>query len=894
MKKQKVCALFCIAAISMSLATPAKADDRYPSLNETEETLYEKENQEEYELPDDIVVDSNNQSQEQQTTEEGTDSTEISDDEITTDRNNTSDGFNSIPEPGASEEAAELAIPDNGWYTDSYGNTFFYKQGKKLRNCIVELEDADGSVYGYYFDPQGVMARYFSYVVTNCLNINGYASNGTVKADKDGHLLEGWQYDSDTDTYTYYGKYYIQYRSSILEENGLLYYFNADGLLERGSEVVIDGILYDADENGVLTVRENPGKTGWIFVDEVWYYYQDGKLLTDTCATINGEEYYFGYSGQMLTGIIYDENLRNYRFAEASGKVVHATGWYYYTPSKKWYWFEKEGIVSISTFVTVNGKQFYLSKDGKMETGVFYVGSVENGHPVDRAFYADEYGAVSKVPGWKLSNGNWYYVKTNGEAAHSEVVHVNGKSYYLASDGIMGRGFIKDIWDGSESYTYIADASSGALLKSQWGKVGNDWYYAGWNWKMCKSQWIQGKYYVDAQGKMVIGAQQIDGTTYVFDEDGAKAAVIGEKNGWQLIDGDWYYATNGKPYNGWLNHTYYLQNGKMLADATVPGENATDSSSYVGADGAVQTGWILTLDGTWLYAEKNTQTEQAVLVKDCWKRIDGKWYYFDGISMVSDTVMEIDGKVSRFASGGAWMGYIAKTGWLNTASGKTYYILADGSLNTENMELDGNLYYFNTDGSLLKNAVFFKEDTSDGSVILRWINAQGNWDTGIGWRRTSKGDWVYCNGKDLATGNQVINGKSYRFDYNGIMVSDCCIKEENDNRYALYDKNGFRTYLSTGWYLNKESSGDVWYYCQNGRPYTGNVGAYYVQDGRMVTGMFAGYMYDNDGRLVTNRWVYLSNKWYYAGNAGKIYKGTCYVNGKAYLFDQNGAMIKAL
>ena len=72
MKKQKVCALFCIAAISMSLATPAKADDRYPSLNETEETLNEKENQEEYELPDDIVVDSNNQSQEQQTTEEGT------------------------------------------------------------------------------------------------------------------------------------------------------------------------------------------------------------------------------------------------------------------------------------------------------------------------------------------------------------------------------------------------------------------------------------------------------------------------------------------------------------------------------------------------------------------------------------------------------------------------------------------------------------------------------------------------------------------------------------------------------------------------------------------------------------------------------------------------------
>lgn len=672
----------------------------------------------------------------------------------------------------------------------------------------------------------------------------------------------------------------------------MLYYFNADGLLERGSEVVIDGILYDADENGVLTVRENPGKTGWIFVDEVWYYYQDGKLLTDTCATINGEEYYFGYSGQMLTGIIYDENLRNYRFAEASGKVVHATGWYYCTPSKKWYWFEKEGIVSISTFVTVNGKQFYLSKDGEMETGVFYVGSVENGHPVDRAFYADEYGAVSKVPGWKLSNGNWYYVKTNGEAAHSEVVHVNGKSYYLASDGIMGRGFIKDIWDGSESYTYIADASSGALLKSQWGKVGNDWYYAGWNWKMCKSQWIQGKYYVDAQGKMVIGAQQIDGTTYVFDEDGAKAAVIGEKNGWQLIDGDWYYAVNGKVYNGWLNHTYYLKNGKMCTETTVPAESDADKYSYVGADGTIQNGWVYTLAEQWLYAKKDAQTGRPTLVRDCWEKINGKWYYFDGIYMVSGTVMELEGKVNQFAASGAWMGYITKEGWVDTASGETYYIKADGSINKENMEIDGIFYYFYDWGPLMTN-VSIEETDSDGNTDLWWINSQGILDAHSGWKWAPGGIWSYNDGYGLVTGNRVINGKMYRFYGDGMMVNDCYMEEE-DGRYALYDKNGIRTYVSTGWYLNKETDGDVWYYFQNGRPYTGNVGAYYVQDGRMVTGMFAGYMYDNDGRLVTNRWVYLSNKWYYAGNTGKIYKGTCYVNGKAYLFDQNGAMIKVL
>lgn len=56
----------------------------------------------------------------------------------------------------------------------------------------------------------------------------------------------------------------------------------------------------------------------------------------------------------------------------------------------------------------------------------------------------------------------------------------------------MRRGFIKDIWDDSESYTYIADASSGALLKSQWGKL-----YTG-------TCYVNGKAYLfNSEGEMV-------------------------------------------------------------------------------------------------------------------------------------------------------------------------------------------------------------------------------------------------------------------------------------------------------------------------------------------------------------------------------------------------------
>ena len=115
---------------------------------------------------------------------------------------------------------------------------------------------------------------------------------------------------------------------------------------------------------------------------------------------------------------------------------------------------------------------------------------------------------------------------------------------------------------------------------------------------------------------------------------------------------------------------------------------------------------------------------------------------------------------------------------------------------------------------------------------------------------------------------------------------------EENGRYFLIDENGKWTSISNGWHLNKEYGGNKWYYFQNGRPYTGNVGRYAVDHGEMITGMREGYMFDDNGLLITNRWVYLSNTWYYAGSTGKLYTGTRTVNGKTYLFDRSGALIK--
>lgn len=61
--------------------------------------------------------------------------------------------------------------------------------------------------------------------------------------------------------------------------------------------------------------------------------------------------------------------------------------------------------------------------------------------------------------------------------------------------------------------------------------------------------------------------------------------------------------------------------------------------------------------------------------------------------MVENTLMKIGGQVSRFASGGAWQGYVNTTGWVSVG-GEWYYINTDGTLNTEDKVINGHMYHF--------------------------------------------------------------------------------------------------------------------------------------------------------------------------------------------------------
>ena len=252
--------------------------------------------------------------------------------------------------------------------------------------------------------------------------------------------------------------------------------------------------------------------------------------------------------------------------AEPNGEVVNGKhGWYHSSQTDKWYWFNGADSLILNSLVKDAGKKYYVGYDGAMQTGVFWIPTYDEDKKeyVSKQIYADESGIINEQQGWKKdSAGNWYYVKKDGSAAINEIVEIGSEKYYLDYNGQMETGKINIYDSESGDYNYYVTDSNGAFIKDNWVRTDLEWYYAGKDGKLYRNQWAKDYYFMD-DGSMAVGAAEIDGKTYVFDENGKKEGIVGEKDGWQLYDGNWYYTKDGEAYDGWLDGTYYISDGKM-------------------------------------------------------------------------------------------------------------------------------------------------------------------------------------------------------------------------------------------------------------------------------------------------------------------------------------------
>ena len=301
----------------------------------------------------------------------------------------------------------------------------------------------------------------------------------------------------------------------------------------------------------------------------------------------------------------------------------------------------------------------YSDGNGNMVTGLQNIGATY--------YLFDNNGAM--LTGWR-NIGEWYYFNADGSMATNRWVG----NYYLGNDGKMLRNqWVANYYvDGNGKW--VPNASS-----LQWKYIDGHWMYINTQTnEPLRSQWYKtGSYwhYSDEKGYMLTGSQNINGTGYLFDNNGAMLT------GWRNI-GEWYYfnADGSMATNRWVGNYYLGSDGKMLRNQWVDKYYVDGNGKWVANASLLQWQYI---DGHWCYV--NTQTNDRI--KKQWYKTGSFWHYFDENGYSVTGWKQIDGSWYCFDNNGAME--------TNCWSGN-YYLNGDGRMATNQWIGD---YHVGADGA---------------------------------------------------------------------------------------------------------------------------------------------------------------------------------------------------
>lgn len=333
--------------------------------------------------------------------------------------------------------------------------------------------------------------------------------------------------------------------------------------------------------------------------------------------------------------------------------------------------------------------------------------------------------------GWVKESGKWYFYKDGAKATGWQ--EWDGKRYYLNSDGTMKANEWMIDTDGSIYYF----RSWGGAYKNCNAVINGRSYTFGADSKMQSSQWIVkgGNWYLTKDGKIATGWQEWQGSKYYLNSDGTMRS-----NEWRLDD------------SGKIRYLCSWGGAYKNRSAKINGRSYTFNSN---AD-VTNTQWI-SLDGTWKLAKDGR-------IATGWQTWDKNLYYLnsDG-SMKANEAFTDGGKLYFFRSwGGAY-----KNCWY-TSGGKKYY-LHDNSAAYQNewLKADGKWYYFQSDSTM----------ATDTWIDNYYVDASGVWIPSKEkptdkWITNGNRKWYrHADGSYTKNDWEVIDGKYYRFDKDGWMVT---------------------------------------------------------------------------------------------------------------------------
>ena len=307
-----------------------------------------------------------------------------------------------------------------------------------------------------------------------------------------------------------------------------------------------------------------------------------------------------------------------YYFTNPNAKP--ATGWV--KSGGKWYWMqpEKNGAMATSTWITDQGKRYYVNASGVMVKGWFKLS--------DGWYYTNKSGA-QQMNGWVKSGSKWYWLQGDKEGlmAANQWITDQNKRYYLTGSGAMATKWVQN---GSDWYY---TNKSGAQQMNGWVKSGSKWY------------WLQG----DKEGLMLANEMKtIEGEQYSFAADGAMRANSQVNLGNNVAG----YASS----SGAVSRIGEYKDGMLVL---------TDN------DGNIQTGWQKKA-GKWFYGGEGGVAHVG------WLKLGKTWYYLDSSAAMVTGTRTIDGKTNIFAASGKWLGTDAMvTKAQGYSSGTPWLILVD-------------------------------------------------------------------------------------------------------------------------------------------------------------------------------------------------------------------------
>ena len=623
------------------------------------------------------------------------------------------------------QDGNEIFLYGNG----NYARNRFFKHGDKLyvfnsQGYVVKNKMYDAShikkraVYKVYCDKNGHIQEGFITYHDQLYYMSLSSEKGYLVGF---HMIDGKQYYFDEEGHAIFndwietseGRYFIKangslYHNQLVEIAGNHYYFDQDGKVVVGYlNIEINSkkhyFYFDekgSSQKGLFTIPNS---------NSTRYFNGDGTIVRNDFVTVDNQLYFL-----MNDGIVCKSNWRNIGTLDLKGD-----SFYIHCNEKG---VVQQGLVSITRdgsthlyYMDIHAEKGFRS--GIQEINGFYYGfSSSSGKAlkgiklVDDELYYFQEDYTSFCNGWITMEGKNYYFREDGRGFSQQVVTLEDRVYYFMETGFVATGYLNTTINGQKHYFYFDEngvsqsgliqvpnttyerffngdgsvltsqfyemdgklyffTSSGILYKGNWRNIGTLDFNSDSFYIHCDENGIvqQGPmyitiddgtayYYMDIHAKKGYrtGIQEINGQYYGFSTSSGKAL-----KGVKVLEDEIYYFQNDYTVyrGGWITmggkHYYFREDGRGFYDCVV---ELNDNPYYFTSSGYVATGYKnITVDGQKYY------------------------YYFDEMGISQKGLIDVP----------------------NTAYAR--YFNGDGRVLTSQFyEIDGQLYFFTSSGTLFK------------------------------------------------------------------------------------------------------------------------------------------------------------------------------------------------